>query len=79
MRVKTEGPRVVLTHSERVRIQRELVSIAAGTEVVVEHLQVAAARSGTAPSAWTEARIDAILDAVRQLGEQVIRTPVAGD
>jgi hypothetical protein len=69
----------VLTSSERARIQKELVLIEASTEVVLEHLTVAAARSGTGVSEWTEARLDALIGAARELHDQVAVAPIAGD
>jgi hypothetical protein len=77
--VKTSAPRVVLTHGERHRILEELRAVLATVEVVEEHLMVASARSGTAVSAWTEARLDALRVAAVELSQQVERAPLGGD
>ena len=77
--MKTERPRTVLTAGERARVLRELTVARASTEVIVEHLTVAAHRSGSEVSEWTWARLDALLQAVAELSVQVEHTPIGGD
>jgi hypothetical protein len=77
--LKTDRPRTVLTASEQRRLSAELAGMRASSEVVIEHLTVAAARSGTTVSEWTWARLDALLAAVAELDQQVQHTPLSDD
>lgn len=77
--MKTDRPRTVLTAGERARVLRELTTTRASTEVVIEHLTVAASRSGSEVSEWTWKRLDALLQAVAELHTQVEHTPLSGD
>lgn len=77
--MKTDRPRTVLTNGERARLLEELSRVKGSTEVVIEHLTVAASRSGTEVSEWTWARLDALVQAVTELDQQVQHTPLSGD
>lgn len=77
--MKTDRPRTVLTSGERTRVLRELTGMRASTEVVIDHLTLAAARSGSEVSEWTWKRLDALLQAVVELHTQVQHTPLSGD
>lgn len=71
--------RVVLDSSDRARLVQLLDEIAGRTIALEETLAVAAVRSGTSLSAWTEARLDALRDAVAELRGQVLHAPLDGD
>lgn len=77
--MKTDRPRTVLNNAERARLLQELGRVRGSTEVVIEHLTVAARRSGTEVSEWTWARLDALIQAAAELDQQVQHTPLSGD
>lgn len=72
-------PRVVLDRADRQLLADALDRLLGLVVVVEEHLTVAAARSGTVPSAWTEARLDGLRAAASELRGQVLRAPLDGD
>lgn len=71
--------RVVLTQDERELITRRLDKILIHTTQVKNILQVAAIRSGTELSAWTEARLDELDEANAALSRAVETAPLTGD
>lgn len=60
-------------------MRAELDSIVSSAEVVTEQLVVAAAVSDTHLSAWTEAQLDAIIEAARGLSRAITSAPIEGD
>lgn len=70
---------VYLDHHDRARLLDELEGMVAHHQTVEEHLTVAAYRSGTTLSAWTESRLDTIRQAVSELREKVAAAPVRAD
>lgn len=73
------GRRVTLRNSERARVLDELAQILARAATVEEHLEVAAARSQSVTSVWTEDQLNAMIGAARRLRDAVERAPLDGD
>lgn len=72
-------PKVVLSDTEKARLIVDLERTLGLVVGVEETLTVAAWRSGTNPSEWTEAQLDGIRDGATRLLEQVRRTSIDGD
>ena len=70
------GGRVSLTRGEQLRIREELQNIVASTEIVREHLFIAALRQEAEPSSWSTKRLDEIVGAARGLIKAVFYVPV---
>lgn len=72
-------PRVVLDRHDRRELLAALERVLGLAAVLEDHLTVAAARSGTVPSAWTESRLDALRDAATELRGAIVHAPLDGD
>lgn len=70
---------MVLGDLERTHLLHDLDVILGRCTALEEVLTVAAWRSGTNPSEWTEKRLSAIRGAVTELAEQVKTSPIDGD
>lgn len=77
--VRSGRPRVVLGDSEKAHLRHDLEAILGRLTAVEEILTVAAWRSGTSPSEWTEKRLAAARSATGELLERVLAHPIDGD
>lgn len=72
-------PRVVLSEGDRQLLARDLETLLGRVVAVEETITLAAWRSGTNPSEWTQKRLDVIRAHAVELAEAVQRSPAAGD
>lgn len=71
--------RYPLGHADAELLQTACTQVQALAVRMEETLTVAAYRAGTLPSAWVEARVDAIRDAATELAEAVRNAPITAD